>query len=73
MPTEPLSVTVTTVPGTSQAIMCEEGDNVAAVLDRAGVALDGRSVRADGEPLTDLGTPVNGIRRLVVSRQIKGN
>lgn len=71
--TDPMSVTITTIPGGSNAVLCHEGDTVGAVLERAGINLDGRSVRADGQPVTDMGTPVNGFRRLVIARQIKGN
>lgn len=67
-----LSVTVTQVPGRSQAVLVNDGATVGDALSEAGLSADGMQIRLGGQAVsTD--RPVEAGDHIVLSRQIKGN
>lgn len=73
LPTEAsVSVQVTQVPGSNQAILVPDGGTVRDALNSAGIDPTGLNVRVSGESAT-LDRTLRAGDHIVVSRQIKGN
>lgn len=65
-------VTVTVVPGRSQAVLVAEGATVGEALRAADVSAEGMQIRVSGRTVTT-DQEVQGGDQIVLSRQIKGN
>lgn len=67
-----LAITVTIVPGSTQAVLVPEGSTVGDALAAADVRAEGFQIRCNGESVS-LDSELEHGDRLVLTRQVKGN
>ena len=68
-----ITVTIVQIPGSRSAVVADSGDSVLDICEAAGIDIDGRAIRLDGNEASASSIISEDNSRITLSRGAKGN